>query len=224
MSYQRTKNFEKLAFLYLITGNTEKLQKMNKIAQVRKDVHAQFETALWLGDAGERIKGDQVISVLETRTCVLIKFIIIVLKDMGQTQLAYLTALSHNLLEEAESLKTELTAKNIDIPTPATSSSAPIIPPSPIQPLTENWPQLAVSVGPFDSQLITSKSTTTTSASTKAAKVASTFAPTDDVGNAAEGEAWGVEGDVLLDEDGNPEIDADEMLGGAEEGDEGWDV
>jgi hypothetical protein len=68
--------------------------------------------------------------------------------------LAYLTALSHNLLEEAESLKTELVAKNIDIPTPATSSSAPIIPPSPIQPLTENWPQLAVPVGPFDSQLL----------------------------------------------------------------------
>lgn len=36
MSYQRTKDFEKLAFLYLITGNMEKLQKMMKIAQIRK--------------------------------------------------------------------------------------------------------------------------------------------------------------------------------------------
>ena len=28
MAYQRTKNFDKLAFLYLITGNLEKLRKM----------------------------------------------------------------------------------------------------------------------------------------------------------------------------------------------------
>ena len=58
MAYQRTKDFERLAFLYLITGNREKLQKMMKIAQIRKDVHAQFETALALGDSEERVKGD----------------------------------------------------------------------------------------------------------------------------------------------------------------------
>jgi coatomer protein complex subunit alpha (xenin) len=34
MCYQRTKNFDKLGFLYLITGNTEKLKKMMKIAEV----------------------------------------------------------------------------------------------------------------------------------------------------------------------------------------------
>ena len=31
MAYQRTKNFDKLSFLYLITGNLEKLRKMTKI-------------------------------------------------------------------------------------------------------------------------------------------------------------------------------------------------
>lgn len=31
MAYQRTKNFDKLSFLYLITGNLEKLAKMTKI-------------------------------------------------------------------------------------------------------------------------------------------------------------------------------------------------
>ena len=31
MAYQRTKNFERLSFLYLITGNMEKLKKMTKI-------------------------------------------------------------------------------------------------------------------------------------------------------------------------------------------------
>ena len=33
MAYQRTKNFDKLTFLYLITGNIEKLKKMLKIGE-----------------------------------------------------------------------------------------------------------------------------------------------------------------------------------------------
>ena len=31
MCYQRTKNFDGLSFLYLLTGNIEKLKKMTKI-------------------------------------------------------------------------------------------------------------------------------------------------------------------------------------------------
>ena len=42
MAYQRTKNFEKLNFLYLITGNMEKLTKMMKIAEIRKDHNAHY--------------------------------------------------------------------------------------------------------------------------------------------------------------------------------------
>lgn len=56
LCYQRTKNFEKLGFLYLITGNIEKLKKMVKIAQVRKDTHGNFQTALYLGDEQEQIR------------------------------------------------------------------------------------------------------------------------------------------------------------------------
>ena len=33
MAYQRTKNFDRLSFLYLITGNLEKLRKMMKIGK-----------------------------------------------------------------------------------------------------------------------------------------------------------------------------------------------
>ena len=36
MCYQRTKNFDKLSFLYLITGNLEKLRKMMKIGEPQK--------------------------------------------------------------------------------------------------------------------------------------------------------------------------------------------
>lgn len=56
MCYQRTKRFEKLAFLYLVTGNLEKLKKMMKIAEIRKDTSSHFQTALQLGDTKERIR------------------------------------------------------------------------------------------------------------------------------------------------------------------------
>jgi len=56
MCYQRTKNFDKLTFLYLITGNFEKLKKMMKIAEIRKDVSSHYQNALLLGDVNERVK------------------------------------------------------------------------------------------------------------------------------------------------------------------------
>ena len=46
---------ERLSFLYLITGNTEKLRKMLKIAEMRPDVMSRFHNALYLGDAAERV-------------------------------------------------------------------------------------------------------------------------------------------------------------------------
>jgi coatomer protein complex subunit alpha (xenin) len=55
MAYQRTKNFERLSFLYLLTGNTEKLRKMLKIAEMRGDPQSRFHNALYLGDASERV-------------------------------------------------------------------------------------------------------------------------------------------------------------------------
>ena len=55
-SYQKTKNFERLAFLYLITGNMEKLAKMLKIADMRHDAMGAFHNALYLGDVRERVR------------------------------------------------------------------------------------------------------------------------------------------------------------------------
>lgn len=56
MAYQRTKNFDKLSFLYLLTGNLDKLRKMLKIAEIRKDTSGHFQNALFLGDVAERVK------------------------------------------------------------------------------------------------------------------------------------------------------------------------
>ncbi|KAJ8676976.1 hypothetical protein QAD02_012763 [Eretmocerus hayati] len=61
MCLQRTKNFEKLTFLYLITGNLEKLKKMTKIADIRKDLSGQCQGILLMNDIYELIKVLQVI-------------------------------------------------------------------------------------------------------------------------------------------------------------------
>ena len=74
MSYQRTKHFDKLSCLYLITGNLEKLKKMMKIAEIRKDISGHFKYSLYLGAVEECVK---------------------ILQGCGQTSLAYLTAATH---------------------------------------------------------------------------------------------------------------------------------
>jgi coatomer protein complex subunit alpha (xenin) len=52
--------------MYLITGNTEKLSKMQKIAEVRGDALSQYQNALFLGDIR-----DQVHILQRTGQCIL---------------------------------------------------------------------------------------------------------------------------------------------------------
>jgi coatomer subunit alpha len=54
-AYQSTKNFDRLSFLYLVTGDTDKLGKMGKIAEKRGDPMSRFHNALYLGDATARV-------------------------------------------------------------------------------------------------------------------------------------------------------------------------
>jgi len=132
MCYQRTKSFDKLSFLYLITGNLEKLRKMMKIAEIRKDTSSHFQNSLYLGDVKERVR---------------------VLKNCGQITLAYLTAINHGLDEEAgdlyESLPTNKeTGEKI---VPQANPDAKLFNPSPpILHTDSNWPLLTVSKGFFD--------------------------------------------------------------------------
>ncbi|XP_053619485.1 coatomer subunit alpha [Plodia interpunctella] len=128
MCYQRTKNFDKLSFLYLITGNLEKLRKMMKIAEIRKDVSAQFQGALLLGDIKERIR---------------------LLTNAGQLSLAYLTAINHKQDEDAEKLRESLEAAGLAIPE-ASGATEVLRPPLPVQRAQGNWPLLAVSKSFFE--------------------------------------------------------------------------
>merc|ERR1719500_1811722 len=125
MCYQRTKNFDKLSFLYLITCNLEKLRKMMKIAEIRKDTSGHFQNALYLGDVQERVK---------------------ILKNCGQSTLAYLTAASNGMEEEAARIKEGVEGE-----------ARLLQPPPPISQSEQNWPLLTVSKGFFDSAVIAGK-------------------------------------------------------------------
>ncbi|XP_012517332.1 PREDICTED: coatomer subunit alpha isoform X1 [Propithecus coquereli] len=131
MCYQRTKNFDKLSFLYLITGNLEKLRKMMKIAEIRKDMSGHYQNALYLGDVSERVR---------------------ILKNCGQKSLAYLTAATHGLDEEAESLKETFDPEKETIPDIDPNAKL-LQPPAPIMPLDTNWPLLTVSKGFFEGSI-----------------------------------------------------------------------
>ncbi|WOH04305.1 hypothetical protein DCAR_0623714 [Daucus carota subsp. sativus] len=122
-AYQRTKNFERLSFLYLITGNLDKLSKMMKIAEVKNDVMGQFHNALYLGDIQERVK---------------------ILENAGHLPLAYITASVHGLNDTAERLAAELGDKVP--PLPKGKQSSLLMPPSPIV-CSGDWPLLMVTKG-----------------------------------------------------------------------------
>ncbi|KAL9687190.1 hypothetical protein QQ045_031588 [Rhodiola kirilowii] len=128
-AYQRTKNFERLSFLYLITGNVEKLSKMLKIAEVETDVMGQFHNALYLGDIRKRVQ---------------------ILENAGHLPLAYATASAHGLQEDAGRLAAEL---GENIPSlPNVKASSLLIPPDPIM-CGGDWPLLRVMKGMFDGGL-----------------------------------------------------------------------
>lgn len=122
MAYQRTKNFDKLSFLYLITGNLEKLGKMTKIAEIRKDMSGQYHNALYTGDVEERIK---------------------ILKSLGQGSLAYLTAATHGLAEECQEIKDTFDLDPETLP-PVNPNAKLLQPPVPVLQNEGNWPLLTV--------------------------------------------------------------------------------
>lgn len=128
-AYQKTKNFERLSFLYLITGNMDKLSKMLKIAEVKNDLMGQFHNALYLGDIRERIK---------------------ILEHAGQLPLAYATASAHGLVDVAERLASELGDKIPSVS--AAKVSSLLLPPRPIQ-SGGDWPLLRVMRGIIDGGL-----------------------------------------------------------------------
>lgn len=196
MAYQRTKSFDRLSFLYLITGNLDKLRKMMKIAEIRKDISGQYQNALYLGDVNERVK---------------------ILKNCGQTSLAYLTAATHGLVDEAEDLKSTFDPEK---QLPEVNPNARLLqPPPPIAHFESNWPLLTVSKGFFEGAM-------------SARPGAKELAAAEDGGDGGEG-GWGADTELVLDEEGGDDSGDEETHAGAAGksaaseaggGGTGWDV
>lgn len=123
MVYQKTKNFDGLSFLYLITGNINKLRKMLKIAELRNDVMSRFNNALMLGNVEERVK---------------------IMAELGQVPLAALTAHAHNLTEFTAKLEEQLQGNDISASIPRNAQL--LLPPVPLlrpgSGDSVNWPLL----------------------------------------------------------------------------------
>lgn len=132
MTYQKLRQFDKLSFLYLTTGDEAKLTRMAKIAEHRGDYTSRFQNALYLGDVQDRIQ---------------------IFKEIDLCPLAFMTAKAHGLDEECESIleATGLTEDQIKIP----ALGAPLSTPKPVVSTFEaNWPTKATSQSFFEKALL----------------------------------------------------------------------
>ena len=66
MAYQKLRSFDKLSFLYLSTGDEEKLARMAKIAEHRGDFTSRFQNALYMGDVQNRVQMFQEIDLCKS--------------------------------------------------------------------------------------------------------------------------------------------------------------
>ncbi|GIZ48467.1 hypothetical protein CKM354_001152600 [Cercospora kikuchii] len=131
MTYQKQRNFDKLSFLYLTTGDQEKLNRMAKIAEHRGDITSQFQNSIYLGDVQSRIE---------------------MLKEVDQYPLAYVTAKSHGLEDEAQAIleASGLSEEEIKLPT----LGKPIAPPKAVTPTFQgNWPTKPTGTNAFEKAL-----------------------------------------------------------------------
>ena len=159
-----------------------------------------FHNALFLGDVKERVR---------------------VLKESGQNALAYLTAATHGLADEAAALEAELRDAEAEVPAvPAPGKAILLLPPAPIM-RDDNWPLLTVSKGFFESLAVKDAERA------KSGAVAVAAVAVEDLDLSAAGGAWGDEDDLGLGgEDGEGEEVFGEPMGGGDEGgsDGGWEL
>ncbi|KII84248.1 hypothetical protein PLICRDRAFT_701838 [Plicaturopsis crispa FD-325 SS-3] len=136
-AYQQTKNFDRLSFLYLATGSTDKLSKMQKIADARGDPMSKFHNALYAGDILGRIG---------------------VLRDVGLHPLAYLTAKTNGLDELAEEILEAAGLTEADVDDVPAFGRSTLKPPPVVTPTTDlNWPSVSTGENFFDRALASGK-------------------------------------------------------------------
>eukprot|EP00124_Ichthyophonus_hoferi_P001771 Ihof_evm4s102 gene=Ihof_evmTU4s102 len=199
MAYQRMKNFESLSFLYLITGDTNKLQKMLKIAELRKDMHSLVHNSLYTGSVEDRIRA---------------------LASANLGSLAYLAAKTHGLKDECLRLQQAMGLEDSDLPQ-SNPDAMLLLPPPPIYPCGDaNWPLLAVSKNLFENVFISK-------AHVKDASQDAGNALRMDTEGMEDGEIqgnWDDDEDLAIEGDEPNEYDDMEEAVGEDDGEGGWDV
>lgn len=207
IAYQRTKNFDRLSFLYLLTGNQEKLGKMLKISEMRGDQMSRFHNALYLGNVAARVA-----TLKEVGLCKSARSICLCLTIMTDSRvsdpLAYATAKSNGMDELAqevleESGLSEEEAASVSVPVKASN----LCPPAALPSATDaNWPSVGIVESFFDRAL-----NAAANGETLAAPSGSGYANGADAGNAGLDE-WSAE-------DG-----AGAEAAAAEEVEDAWDI
>ncbi|KAJ7664311.1 coatomer WD associated region-domain-containing protein [Mycena rosella] len=132
-AYQQTKNFDKLSFLYLATGSTDKLSKMQKIADARGDPMSRFHNALYAGDVLGRIS---------------------VMRDVALYPLAYLTAKTNGLDDLAQEILESAGLTEADVDDVPSFGLSTLKPPPVVTTTTDlNWPAVSTGQNFFDRAL-----------------------------------------------------------------------
>ncbi|KAJ6495248.1 coatomer WD associated region-domain-containing protein [Mycena sanguinolenta] len=182
-AYQQTKNFDKLSFLYLTTGSTDKLSKMQKIADARGDPMSRFHNALYAGDILGRVS---------------------VMRDVGLYPLAYLTAKTNGLEELAQEILEAAGLTEADVDDVPSFGISTLKPPPIVTATTEfNWPAISTGQNFFDRALANGSLET---------GVEPSYVNGDAAGASSALDAWAKDEEIHDDldpEEGGWELDAD---------------
>lgn len=130
--YQKLRNFEKLSFLYLATGDSDKLNRMINIADKRGDYTSVLTNSVYLGDVERRIQ---------------------MFKEVDLYPLAYVTAKAHGFTDECQAILEASGLTEEDISMPELGTPAQIA--KPIVPTHEsNWPLRVAHQSVFEKALL----------------------------------------------------------------------
>ncbi|KAF2772556.1 Coatomer, alpha subunit [Teratosphaeria nubilosa] len=132
LAYQKQRNFDKLSFLYLATGDKDKLNRMAKIAENRGDMTSRFQTSLYLGDVQNRIE---------------------MFKEVDQYPLAYLTAKAHGLDDQAQDILEASGLSEDDVKLPSMGQPR-TVPGVVVKTFEKNWPTRATAASSFEKALM----------------------------------------------------------------------
>lgn len=131
--YQKLSQFDKLSFLYLITGNSKNLEKMELIASHRGDSNSRFTSNIYLHNAQNRIE---------------------ILREAGMSSLAYALAKSSGLEEEAEAILAEAEVEESQVTVNITDASEDHAPPVAHETFGSNWPLKTAALSFFEQAIL----------------------------------------------------------------------